>query len=136
MIAAAFEHLEARAALTGLQTGHVNGRTVLPLTRQPSGLQAWKPSIPATQTEPEPRVHEGTRGASGCMSSPDRMRLVLGVDDLELTASGLLSSTPGLLHWFGSTGGQCAEVPQVCSAARVSACTCVPSLGDTECPWP
>ncbi|MDQ1598932.1 MAG: hypothetical protein QOD68_406, partial [Actinomycetota bacterium] len=37
----------------------VNGRTVLPLTRQPGGVQAWKILIPKTQSKPSPRVHEG-----------------------------------------------------------------------------
>jgi hypothetical protein len=35
------------------------GRTVIPLTRQPGGLQAWKAIIPQEAGEPELRTHEG-----------------------------------------------------------------------------
>src|SRR4051812_49762160 len=42
-----------------LKPRKVNGRTVLPLTRQPNGVQAWKIVIPARQTTPQPRPHDG-----------------------------------------------------------------------------
>src|ERR687885_1396817 len=35
-----------------LRPRRVHGRTVLPLTRQPGGVQAWKILIPADQAEP------------------------------------------------------------------------------------
>src|SRR3954471_19389485 len=38
---------------------HRNGRIVVPLTRQPGGVQAWKAIIPPEQNEPELRTHEG-----------------------------------------------------------------------------
>src|SRR5689334_11450995 len=34
-----------------LRHGHVKGRTVIPLTRQPDGMQAWKIVIPAGKVE-------------------------------------------------------------------------------------
>ncbi len=37
-----------------LKPRRVNGRTVLPLTRHPGGVQAWKIVIPADQSTPEP----------------------------------------------------------------------------------
>ena len=41
-----------------LKPRRVNGRTVLPLTR-PGGVQAWKIVIPASQSTPNPRTHDG-----------------------------------------------------------------------------
>jgi hypothetical protein len=44
---------------TRLKPARVKGRTVLPLTRQPDGMQAWKIVIPITKVTPEPRGHDG-----------------------------------------------------------------------------
>ena len=37
----------------------VNGRTVIPLTRQPDGVQVWKIVIPVTKSQVELKTHEG-----------------------------------------------------------------------------
>src|SRR6185503_3524213 len=42
-----------------LKPRRVKGRTVVPLTRQPDGMQAWKIVVPASTSVPEPRAHEG-----------------------------------------------------------------------------
>ncbi len=42
-----------------LKPGQVKGRTVIPLTREPEGRQAWKIVIPSSKTTPEPRAHDG-----------------------------------------------------------------------------
>src|SRR3954468_12396108 len=42
-----------------LKPGRVKGRTVIPLTRQPDGMQAWKIVIPTSKLTPEPRSHDG-----------------------------------------------------------------------------
>src|SRR3954447_19932813 len=42
-----------------LKPGQVKGRTVIPLTREPEGRQAWKIVIPTSKTTPEPRAHDG-----------------------------------------------------------------------------
>jgi hypothetical protein len=42
-----------------LKPGRVKGRTVIPLTRQPDGMQAWKIIIPTSNATPEPRAHDG-----------------------------------------------------------------------------
>ena len=42
-----------------LKPGRVKGRTVIPLTRQPDGVQAWKIVIPAGKVTAEPRAHDG-----------------------------------------------------------------------------
>ena len=43
-----------------LKPGRVKGRTVIPLTRQPDGMQAWKIVIPTSKVIPEPRSHDGS----------------------------------------------------------------------------
>lgn len=90
-----------------LKPRRVNGRTVLQLTGQPGGVQAWKIIIPATQTEPEPRVHEGYEWL---YVLDGQMRLVLGNHDLVLSAGEAAEFDTRLPHRFGSTGGQSAEV--------------------------
>ena len=47
---------DPRVRLTPRQ---VKGRVGLPLTNNPNGVQAWKIVIPASQSVPRPRVHEG-----------------------------------------------------------------------------
>jgi mannose-6-phosphate isomerase-like protein (cupin superfamily) len=83
------------------------GRTVLPLTRQPGALQAWKVIIPATQTEPDPRAHEGYEWLYVLSG---RLRLVLGDHDLMLNPGEAAEFATRLPHWFGSTGGQPVEI--------------------------
>jgi hypothetical protein len=64
---------------------------VVPLIRQPNGVQAWRIVISARQTTPQPRAHDGYEWfyvLSG------RMRLVLGDRDLVLVAARPPSSTP------------------------------------------
>lgn len=85
----------------------VNGRTVLPLTRQPGALQAWKVIIPAAQTKPDPRVHEGYEWLYVLSG---RLRLVLGERDLVLDAGEAAEFDTRLPHWFGSTGRQPVEI--------------------------
>ena len=53
------------------------GRTFLPLTRRPGGLQAYKVLLPA-DAPPCRRSRARTRGTSGCTCCPGRLRLVLG----------------------------------------------------------
>jgi transcriptional regulator with XRE-family HTH domain len=85
----------------------VNGRTVVPLTGKPGGVQAWKIVIPATQSEPSVRSHDGHEWLYVLSG---RMRLILdGLDAVlgEGEAAAFDTRTP---HWFGSTGDEPAEV--------------------------
>src|SRR6478609_4279515 len=41
-----------------LRPGRVKGRTVIPLTRQPDAMQAWKIVIPTSEVDPKPRTHD------------------------------------------------------------------------------
>jgi transcriptional regulator with XRE-family HTH domain len=90
-----------------LKPRRVNGRTVLPLTRQPGGIQAWKIIIPATQSRPSPRTHDGYEWLYVLAG---RMRLVLGDQDLVLGVGEAAEFDTKLPHWFGSTGEGSAEV--------------------------
>jgi transcriptional regulator with XRE-family HTH domain len=90
-----------------LKPHQVNGRTVLPLTRQPNGVQAWKIVIPARQSTPQPRSHDGYEWL---YVLGGRMRLVLGDQDLVLEVGEAAEFDTQLPHWFGSTGEGPAEV--------------------------
>ena len=90
-----------------LKPRRVNGRTVLPLTRQPGGVQAWKIIIPRSQSKPNPRVHEGYEWLYVLSG---RMRLILGDQDLVLGVGEAAEFDTKLPHWLGSTGDGAAEV--------------------------
>ena len=89
-----------------LKPRRVNGRTVLPLTR-PGGIQAWKIVIPRTQSDPQPRTHDGFEWLYVLSG---RMRLVLGEQDLVLGVGEAAEFDTQVPHWFGSTGEGPAEV--------------------------
>jgi transcriptional regulator with XRE-family HTH domain len=85
----------------------VKGRTVVPLTRQPGGMQAWKVVIPTSKNRPEPRAHDGHEWLYVLSG---RMRLVLGDHDLVLGPGEVAEFDTRVPHWFGSTGDEPAEV--------------------------
>ena len=90
-----------------LKPRRVHGRTVLPLTQQPNGVQAWKIVIPASQSTPKPRAHEGYEWLYVLSG---RMRLILGDRDFVLGVGEAAEFDTQLPHWFGSTGDGPAEV--------------------------
>ena len=90
-----------------LKPRRVHGRTVVPLTRQPNGVQAWKIVIPARQSTPQPRAHDGYEWLYVLSG---RMRLVLGAQDLVLGVGEAAEFDTQVPHWFGSTGEGSAEV--------------------------
>jgi transcriptional regulator with XRE-family HTH domain len=90
-----------------LKASTVNGRTVLPLTRQPGGVQAWKIVAPPSNRRPQPKAHEGYEWLYVLSG---RMRLVLGEHDLVLGAGEVAEFDTRVPHWFGSTGDGAVEV--------------------------
>ena len=90
-----------------LKPHKVHGRTVLPLTRQPGGLQAWKIVVPRSQRTPELKSHDGYEWLYVLSG---RMRLMLGELDLVLGAGEVAEFDTHVPHWFGSTGDSAAEV--------------------------
>ena len=83
-----------------LKPGRVKGRTVIPLTRHPGGMQAWKIVIPTSNAIPEPRAHEGHEWIYVLSG---RMRLVLGDQDWVLGPGEVAAFDTTVPHWFGST---------------------------------
>jgi transcriptional regulator with XRE-family HTH domain len=83
------------------------GMTMLPLTRRPGGIQAYKLIIPAgSRTEPELKVHEGYEWVYVLNG---RLRLVLGNQDLVLAPGEAAEFDTRLPHWFGSASGEAVE---------------------------
>ena len=93
-----------------LKPKHVNGRTVVPLTRGPGGVQAWKIVLPLSQSVPAPRSHEGSEWLYVLAG---RMRLILGDQDLVLGVGEAVEFDTAIPHWFGSTGHETGEVLSV-----------------------
>jgi transcriptional regulator with XRE-family HTH domain len=90
-----------------LKPGRVKGRTVIPLTRQPDAMQAWKIIIPSGKATPELRAHDGHEWIYVLSG---RMRFVLGDQDLVLGPGEVAAFDTTVPHWFGSTGDQPAEI--------------------------
>ncbi|MBO3751746.1 helix-turn-helix domain-containing protein [Streptosporangiaceae bacterium NEAU-GS5] len=90
-----------------LKPRKVHGRTMLPLTRQPGALQAWKVVIPGGQDAPDLRIHEGYEWLYVLSG---RLRLILGDNDLVLDAGEAAEFDTRLPHWFGSGDGRPVEI--------------------------
>lgn len=90
-----------------LKASKRNGRTVLPLTRQPGGVQAWKIIVPVSNSTPQPKAHDGYEWL---FVLSGRMRLVLGDHDLVLGPGEVAEFDTRVPHWFGSDGSGTAEV--------------------------
>ncbi|QXJ22660.1 helix-turn-helix transcriptional regulator [Actinomadura graeca] len=84
-----------------------NGRTVVPLTRRPGPLQAWKSIIPADQNEPDPRTHEGYEWLYVLSG---RMRLIVADHDLVMEPGEAAEFDTRLPHWFGPAGDEPVEI--------------------------
>jgi transcriptional regulator with XRE-family HTH domain len=85
----------------------VNGNVVLPLTRQPGGIQSYKMVLPATRTEPDLCTHEGYEWLYVLSG---RLRLILADHDLILGAGEAAEFDTRLPHWFGCTGDGPVEI--------------------------
>ncbi|TYC01221.1 helix-turn-helix domain-containing protein [Micromonospora sp. WP24] len=79
-----------------------DGATVLPLTRRPGGIQAYKFVLPTGDDDREPdlRTHEGYDWVYVLNGT---LRLVLGEHDLVLRAGEAAEFDTRTPHWFGST---------------------------------
>ncbi|MFB4314159.1 helix-turn-helix domain-containing protein [Actinomadura sp. 21ATH] len=85
----------------------MNGMTVVPLTRQPGGLQAYKMVIGPRGGEPDPQVHEGYEWLYVLAG---RLRLVLAEHDLVLKTGEAAEFDTRIPHWFGSADDRPVEV--------------------------
>ena len=79
-----------------------DGSVVLPLTRRPGGIQAYKFVLPAGDDDrvPELRTHEGYDWAYVLNGT---LRLVLGEHDLILQPGEAAEFDTRTPHWFGAT---------------------------------
>jgi transcriptional regulator with XRE-family HTH domain len=79
-----------------------DGSTILPLTRRPGGIQAYKFVLPAGRddAEPELRTHEGF---DWVYVLNGRLRLVLGEHDLILEPGEAAEFDTRTPHWFAAT---------------------------------
>ncbi len=90
-----------------LKAGRVKGRTVIPLSKQPDSMQAWKIVIPTSKVDPEPRAHDGHEWIYVLSG---QVRLVLGTEDWVLQPGEIAEFDTHVPHWFGSTGQAPAEL--------------------------
>ncbi|MFG2050588.1 helix-turn-helix domain-containing protein [Micromonospora sp. NPDC048935] len=79
-----------------------DGSTILPLTRRPGGIQAYKFVLPTGRDDAQPdlRTHEGYDWA---FVLNGRLRLVLGEHDLILEPGEAAEFDTRTPHWFGAT---------------------------------
>jgi transcriptional regulator with XRE-family HTH domain len=85
-----------------------NGMTMIPLTRRPGGLQAYKMIIPPRPGYlPEQQVHEGYEWLYVLSG---RIRLLLGTHDVVLTAGEAAEFDTHVPHCFGNSGPGPAEI--------------------------
>ncbi len=76
------------------------GGTVVPLTRRPGGLQAFKFVLDGQRgDEPDPKSHEGYHWLYVLNG---RLRLVLGDQDFVMGAGEVAEFDTHLPHWFGN----------------------------------
>jgi transcriptional regulator with XRE-family HTH domain len=93
-----------------MKPNRVNGRTVIPLSRQPGAVQAWKIVIPASKNKPVLKTHEGYEWLYVIAG---QMRLVMAEHDLVLNPGEVAEFDTRVPHWFGSAGRHPAEVLSV-----------------------
>ncbi|WP_280396728.1 helix-turn-helix domain-containing protein [Nocardia carnea] len=77
-----------------------HGQTLIPLTRKPGGLQAYKQILSGRESaEPQMHTHEGYHWLYVLNG---RLRLILGDRDMVLTPGEVAEFDTHLPHWFGN----------------------------------
>jgi transcriptional regulator with XRE-family HTH domain len=84
-----------------------NGRTLIPLTRQPGGIRAYKMLAPPGEPVGELRSHEGYEWMYVLSG---RLRLRLGEHDFVMKPGEVAEFDTRTPHWFGSAGSEPAEL--------------------------
>jgi transcriptional regulator with XRE-family HTH domain len=88
------------------------GRIVVPLTRQPRGVHAWKVVIPAERGEPRLRTHEGYEWLYVLSGE---LRLILGEHDITMKPGEVAEFDTQVPHWFGPSGERPVEILSILS---------------------
>ena len=84
-----------------------HGMTMIPLTRRPGGLQAYKIVMPPGERPRSQRTHEGY---DWMYVLNGRLELWLGDQEFELRAGEVAEFDCRTPHWFGNPGPVTAEV--------------------------
>jgi transcriptional regulator with XRE-family HTH domain len=86
----------------------VDGSVILPLTRRPGGIQAYKFVLTrkGASRKPDPRVHEGYEWVYVLNGS---LRLVLGDQDLVLSAGEVAEFDTRTPHWLATATDEPVE---------------------------
>jgi transcriptional regulator with XRE-family HTH domain len=84
-----------------------NGRTLIPLTRRPGGIRAYKMIVPAGGPGGDQKSHEGYEWMYVLSG---RLRLRLGEHDFVMKPGEAAEFDTRTPHWFGSAGAEPAEV--------------------------
>lgn len=107
-----------------------DGSVIIPLTRRPGGVQAYKFVRPTGRDDlvPDPRTHEGHDWVYVLNGT---LRLVLGDQDLRLQAGEAAEFDTRTPHWFGATSAGRSST-SASSAGRES----VHISGSTKSPDP
>ncbi len=87
---------------------------MVPLTRRPGGLQAYKITIPAGRRRrtPEPQTHDGY---DWLYVLSGRLRMVLGEHDLVLEPGEAAEFDTRVPHWFGGADARPVEILSIFS---------------------
>jgi transcriptional regulator with XRE-family HTH domain len=75
--------------------------TLIPLTRRPGGVQAYKLIIPAGRNAPDLRTHDGYEWL---YVLDGQLRLILGDRDIVLQPGEAAEFGTRMPHWFGTAG--------------------------------
>jgi transcriptional regulator with XRE-family HTH domain len=85
------------------------GKTLIPLTRRPGGIQAYKVILPGVDApaNPEPGSHDGYEWL---YVLDGRLRLVLADQDIVLVPGEAAEFDTQVPHWFGAAGSGPTEM--------------------------
>ena len=88
------------------------GRIVVPLTRQPGGVHAWKVVIPPEPGGPQLRTHEGYEWLYVLAG---QLRLIIADHDLTMDPGEVAEFDTQVPHWFGPAGTRPVEILSILS---------------------
>jgi len=96
-------------ARTHLRPMAHNGKTLIPLTRRPGGIQAYKMILPGADSpvSAEPATHDGYEWLYVLSGE---VRLMLGGQEMRLKPGEAAEFDTRVPHWFGAAGPQPAEI--------------------------
>lgn len=83
------------------------GRIVVPLTRQPRGVHAWKVVIPPERGTPQLRTHEGYEWLYVLAGE---LRLIIADHDITMGPGEVAEFDTRVPHWFGTANGRPVEI--------------------------